>query len=99
MRLLLVFLVLFMVIGVNLPESMIARLGFEPGFLKAALAAWVVAGLTFHERTALIVVVVALTIGANLPAGAAARLGIDPDVSLAALVALVLLPLLRHHLE
>ena len=99
MRFILVFLVLFMSIGVNLPEGIIARMGFEPNYLKAALAAWVITGLTVCHRLALIVLVTLLCIGANLPADWAAQLHINRDALLATLVAIVLTPLFRHHLE
>ncbi|HKJ75823.1 MAG TPA: hypothetical protein VKA64_01320 [Gammaproteobacteria bacterium] len=98
-RLIVVFLILFAAIGLNPSENMIARLGFEPGLLKAALVAFVLAALVFHERTALIVLVTALTLAANLPPDAAERLHVSPDLSLAGLIALLFMSLMRGHLE
>lgn len=99
MRFVLVFLVLFMAIGVNLPDNMLARVGLDPDYLKVALAAWTITALVFHERVALIVVVVALCVGANLPAEVAAGWGIDRDIALAGLVAVVLTPAFRRVLD
>ena len=98
-RLIVVFLILFAAIGLNPSENMIARLGFEPDIGKAALAAFVLAALVFHERTALIVLVTALTLVANLPPDAAARLNVSPDISLAGLIALLFMSLMRGHLD
>jgi hypothetical protein len=38
MKFVLVFIIMLMTIGVNLPEGMIARLDMDPNWLKAALA-------------------------------------------------------------
>lgn len=95
----LVFLTMFMSVGANLDEGFIARLGFHPDVLKAALVAFAITGLVAHWRLLAIALVVLLTIGANMPADVAARMGYDPDVMLAALVALVLTPLLRNQLD
>lgn len=95
----LVFLTLFMSVGANLDEGFIARLGFHPDVLKAALAAFAITGLVVHWRLLAIAPFVLLTIGANLPADVAARMGYDPDVMLAALVTLVLTPRLRNHFD
>lgn len=94
-----VFLILFAVIGVNPSENMIARLGFEPGLFKAAAVAGALAGLVFHERLGLILLVIALTLVANLPPALAERLNVSPDVFLAGLIALLFLSLMRGHLE
>ncbi|MCK5639794.1 MAG: hypothetical protein KAJ19_03315 [Gammaproteobacteria bacterium] len=92
MRFFLVFLVLFMSIGINLPESYIAHLGLEPDYLKAALAAWVITGLIIYRNLALIVLVVSLSVGANLPTEMLESWSIDRDVIMATLIAIVVLP-------
>lgn len=92
LKFILVFLVLSMSIGVNLPDNMIARLGFQPDYLKVALAAWIITGLVVYRQLALIVLVVALCIGANLPVPLAEQFNINRDYMLAALVAIVILP-------
>ena len=90
MRIVLVTLILFMSIAVNLPDSVIARLGFDPDYLKAALLAVIIAGLTRYHNLALMVLVVLLSIAANMPLDMARELGVDRDVFTATLVAIVL---------
>lgn len=92
MKFLLVFLVLFMSIGINLPEGYIAHLGLEPDYLKVALAAWVVTGLIVYRHLALIVLVVSLSVTANLPVEMLESWGLDRDVIMATLIAIVVLP-------
>lgn len=96
MRFFALALVIFMAVGVNLPGGMIARLGFEPNYILAALLAVVVAGMMAQRHVLLIVLVVVLAVGANLPAEYAERLHLDPDYLLAALVAVVLLPVVER---
>lgn len=88
----LVFLVSFLAIGANLPESVVAQMGFDPDYLKAALAAWLITALVYHRHILLIVLVLVLVGAANLPAETAAQWGVDRTITLAALVALVLMP-------
>lgn len=96
MRVLALALVIFMAIGVNLPHGMIARLGFEPSYMLAALVAVVMAWLMAHAHALLILLVVVLSFGANLPDEYAQRWNIETDYMLAALVAVVLLPLIER---
>lgn len=96
MRVFALALVVFMAVGVNLPDGMIARMGFEPSYLLAALVALVIGWLMAHAHALLIVLVVILSFGANLPAEYAQRWNIDADYMLAALVAVVLLPVLER---
>ncbi|GMR21006.1 MAG: hypothetical protein BMS9Abin36_1604 [Gammaproteobacteria bacterium] len=92
MKLLLLFLVLFMSIAVNLPDSYIARLGIEPDYIIAALAAIVVAGLVVHRKLLLIVLVVALSIGTNMPEPFMTSIGVGRDYLFATLIAIVIVP-------
>ena len=95
MKFVLVFVVMLMTIAVNLPEGMIARLGLDPNWLKAALAAWILTALVAHRRMALIVLVVAMSLVANLPF----NVGVDKDILLGSLVALVVTPYLASWIE
>lgn len=92
MKFSLIFLILMMTIGVNMPDDMISRLGVDPHFLLIALVAWVITGLIAHRRLALIVLVIGATLGANLPGDIASSLFIDRDHLTATLVALVITP-------
>ncbi len=95
----LIFVVLFLVVTVNLPASIIAQMGFEPDALMGALVAFVVTGLIAHQRMMFILLVIALAIGANLPEEVAASYGVDRIVLLATLAAVVLVPQIRHWFE
>jgi len=92
MRYFLVFTILLMIIGVNIPGIMLARLGIDASYLLVALIAWVITGLIIHRRLALIVVVIMLAVGANLPTAIADHMGIDRDYLTATLVVVVLAP-------
>lgn len=87
-------LIIFMSIAVNLPDSMIARLGFDANYLLAALVAMTIAALSIHRRMLLVLLLVACSIGANLPQETATYLGLDRDVLFATLIALVVVPFL-----
>lgn len=88
MKFLLVFLIILMTIGINLPDGMLANLGLDPDWLMAALAAWLLTALVIHRRMALIVLVVFMSLMVNLPVD----LGIDKDVLLGAMVAVLVTP-------
>ena len=88
----LVFIISFLSIAINLPDSMIARLGFDPDYLMAALVAVAITGLTLHRRMLLVVLVVFCSIAANLPAEVVHGWGLDKDYIIATLAVLVLLP-------
>lgn len=95
MKFILVFVVVLMTIGVNLPEGVIARLGMDPNWLKAALAAWIIAALVSHRRMALIVLVIFMSLIVNLPVD----VGVDKDILLGSLVAVVVTPYLAKWIE
>lgn len=99
MKFALVFFVMYMSIGVNLPDGIIGRLGVDPNYLIGALIAFVLAGLIAHRHLALIVLVTLMCIGANLPADYAAQVGINRDVLTAGLVACILSPYLIQWIE
>ncbi|MGD8784902.1 MAG: hypothetical protein PVF28_05840 [Thioalkalispiraceae bacterium] len=95
----LVFLIVFLSIVINLPDSMIARLGLDANYLLAALAAIAIAGLLVHRRMLLIFLVLLCTIGANLPESVIEHIGIDRDILFATLIALVIVPFIAGKIE
>ena len=99
MKFALVFFVMFMSIGINLPDGIIARLGMDPNYLIGALIALAITGLIAHRHLALIVLILLMCAGANLPADYAAQVGINRDVLTAGLVAFVLAPYAVHWFE
>jgi len=99
MKFALVFFVLFMSIGINLPDGIIARVGIDPNVLIAALCALVFAGLVAHRHLALIVLITIMCIGANLPADYASQVGINRDVLTASLIAFLLTPYIVQWFE
>jgi len=93
MKFILVFFILFLTIAINLPSSVISRLGFEANYLLAALVAVVVAGLVQHKQLFLIVLVVLCSVMANLPKELMVTWNINPDYFFAILIALVVTPI------
>ena len=96
---LLFFLIIFLSLAVNLPDSMIARLGFDAGYLLAALVAMALAGLLVHRRMLLVLLILACTIGANLPEEMSDYLGLDRDILFATLLALVIVPFIAGKVD
>jgi len=92
-------LISFLAIAINLPDSMIARLGLETNYLFAALAAIVIAGLSVHRSMLLVILILACTVGANLPRGASEYLGLDRDILFATLIALVVVPFIAGKID
>lgn len=88
-----------MSIVINLPDSYIARLGIEPNYMIAALAAIVIAGLMVHRRLLLIVLVVGLSIGTNMPETYMSSIGVSRDYLFATLVAIVIIPWIVEQLR
>ena len=99
MKFVFIFLVLFMTIGVNLPDGMLGRIGIDPSYLVVALAALVVTGLIAHRHLALAILVALMCIGANLPADYAANVGINRDILTAGLISLLVTPYVIHWFE
>ncbi|MDT8451309.1 MAG: hypothetical protein RQ936_01030 [Gammaproteobacteria bacterium] len=93
MKVISVFVVLFLTIAISLPYGMFARMGFEGDYLMAALAAMVLALLVRNRQIYLIVLVVLCTLAANLPETIVADWYVDPDYFLGILLALVILPI------
>lgn len=87
-----VFCVLFMTIGINLPDSVISRIGLDANILMATLASLVITGLIIHRQLFLITLVLMCAIGANMPEEIVSVWGIERDYILATLVALIVLP-------
>ncbi|MFQ5468918.1 MAG: hypothetical protein ACE5EH_01295 [Gammaproteobacteria bacterium] len=99
MKFALIFFVLLMAIGINLPDGMIARFGVDPDFLLMSLIALCFTGLVVHRRLALIISVILLCAGANLPADYAVDVGIERDYLTASLMALIFSPYLMRWVE
>lgn len=95
----LVALILFLVISVNLPESMLVRLGLDPNILFAALTAVALSGMVIHKHISIVVLVVLLCIGANLPSDLADHYNVNRDYLMAALIGIVILPLVKGWFE
>lgn len=96
----LVFLVISLAIGVNMPDSILARYGIEASALTVALAAVALTGMIAYRRMSLVFVMVLLVVGANLPEGTAIMgYHIDREVMLATLIALIVIPVVQRQLE
>ncbi len=93
MKVISIFIVLFLTIAINLPHGMFARMGFEGDYLMATLVAMVLALLVRNRQLYLIVLVVLCTLAANLPETVFAEWYVDPDYFLGILLALVILPI------
>lgn len=92
MKLILIFLVFLLSIGVNMEDNVMARLGLEANYLMTGLIAVVFAGLLMHEKVILVVLVVALSVAANMPEDFVMNFGVDRDLLLGVLVAMVIVP-------
>ena len=92
-------LIIFMSIAINLPDSMIVRLGLDANYLLAALVAIVIAALSLHRSMLLVLLILACTIGANIPVSMAEYVGIDRDILFATLVALVIVPFIAGKID
>ena len=89
----LVFFILFLTISINLPDSVISRLGFDADILMAALVAVVITGLIQHKNLLLIILVVFCSVLANMPEEVMQSWGLDSDYFFGILVALVVTPI------
>ena len=92
LKAILVFLVLFMSITVNLPESFLGRIGVDANYVMAGLVAVVLTGMTTHKNTLLTILVVACCLLANMPETVASW-GLDSDYFFGVLIALVVTPI------
>jgi hypothetical protein len=82
-------LVSIMSVGVNLPESFMAKLGVDQTYLLIGLVLVVVVSLVRYLKFTLVLVIAIMAVGANLPHDLARELGIDPQIMLFALLAMV----------
>lgn len=89
----LVFIVLFLTISINLPDSIISRLGFDADILMAALVAVILTGLLQHKNLLLIILVVFCSLFANMPDEIMHSWGLDSDYFFGILIALVITPI------
>ena len=88
---LLVFLMLFLTFSINMPDNVIARLGFDPDYLKITLVTVVITGLLAHRKLLMVVLIVFLSLGANMPEDFMLNFGIDRDYIFGTLVAVLAL--------
>ena len=96
----LVFLVVLLAVGINMPDNILARYGFETSALTVALAAIALTGMIAYRRLSLVFIMVLLVVGANLPSGTEIfGFNIDRDVMLATLIALIVIPVVQRQLE
>ena len=93
------FLIIFLSIATNLPDSMIARLGLDANYLLAALVAIAITGLIAHRHLLLVVLVLGCVVGANLPEDVIEYIGLDRDILFATLIALVVVPFIAGKVE
>lgn len=93
MQAVLVFVILFLTIAVNLPDSVIARTGFDADILFAALAVVVITGLIMHKNLLLIILVILCSVFANMPDEFMQQWGLNSDYFFGVLVALVVTPI------
>jgi hypothetical protein len=98
-KVLITFLILSMTLAINVGDNVLARLGFDQGYLKVALCAVVVTGLIARRNLLLVVLVLLLSFGANMPADFMLNFGIDRDIFLGALGAIVLMPVLARVMD
>jgi hypothetical protein len=92
-------LIIFMSIAINLPDSMLTRMGLDANYLLAALVAMVIAGLSIHRHMLLVVLILGCAVGANLSAELAAYFGVDRDILLATLFALIIVPFVAGKID
>jgi len=93
-RFALITLILLLVVGINMPGNMVARLHINQIALWTTISVLVIAGMIVHMRIAFIVAIVVLVAMANAPHIFPESLRLDQDVAIAALIAVVLGPYL-----
>ncbi len=98
-RVVLLFLVLFMILALHLPVGMIAGLGFQPNILIAGLVAVVLTSFLAERSMGLVILVVTLTLLANFPVEDYIALGFDRDVVITVLILLVLTPIVYRFFD
>jgi len=93
MQAVLIFFILFLTIAINLPSSVITRMGIDANVLMAALVAVVMTGLISYKNLFLIVLVVACSVIANMPEDIVSSWGLNQEIVFGVLVAIVILPI------
>lgn len=89
----LVFIILFLTLSVNLPNSFISRMGFNADILMAALVAVVLTGLVQFKNMFLTILVILCSVFANMPDEVMHGWGLDNDYFFGVLVALLITPI------
>lgn len=98
-KILFVFLVLLLVIGLNAPDNMLVRYGVDATWVTVALAAVALTGAIAFHKIGLVIIMLLLVIGANLPESLATQYNLDRDVLLATLIAMIIVPIVQNQLE
>ena len=94
MKLVLLFLVVFLTIGVTLSASFLESLGFDTNYMLIVLGAIVITGMVAFRGLALIVLTFLLSIVINLPEDFLVNYGVDRDILFMAVILLIIFPLI-----
>ncbi len=94
----LLVLTLFMTMAINLSDNIITRLGFDPDYMLAALAANIITGMVLYHKMAILILVCLMSLGANMPEDFILSFGIDRDILTASLIVIVLIPFIKRHI-
>ena len=94
-----VFLILVVILGDNLEDNMIARLGITASYGYAAGAALIGTALIAGRNIFIIAAIVMFSISANMPADFSLNFGFDRDYYADLMMAIVLQPFLVRVLE
>lgn len=79
-------------LGTNQSDNVLARLGFESGYLMMAAVSLFISWLVVDRQMISIIFVAVLAIATNLPHASAMGIGYERDVVAAVWIAFILLP-------
>lgn len=99
MKVIIFFFIIFMSLSVNLTDSIIGRLGFDPNYILVACVATFSSIMIARRRIIVITMAACLAIVANMPEAAVSGYGIDRDHAAAILIALLITPYIIELLE
>ncbi len=94
-----VFLILVVILGGNLEDNMIARLGVTASYGYVAAAALIGTALIAGRNIFIIAAIVMFIISANMPADFSLNFGFDRDYYAGLMMAIVLQPFLERVME
>jgi len=93
------FIVVFLSLSVNLPDSMVGRLGFDANYVFVACVAMMFSFMIAQRRVIVFILAACLAIIANMPEGVVAEYGVDRDFAAGLLIALLFTPFILDCLE